>query len=75
MNTKVHPIWMATKDTIALWEKNDVGAHKVMVMGIPMRLAGCLANFTSGLARSFTSIGQRIPTSKSPQERSPKPPD
>ncbi len=33
MNTKVHPIWMATKDTIALWEKNDVGAHKVMVMG------------------------------------------
>lgn len=33
LNTKVNPVWMPFCDTIALWKNQDLGAHKVMVMG------------------------------------------
>lgn len=32
-NTKVNPTWMQGQDVLDLWVKNDLGAHKVMVMG------------------------------------------
>jgi Cof subfamily protein (haloacid dehalogenase superfamily) len=32
-NTKVEPTWMNGKDVLDLWSKNNLGAHKVMVMG------------------------------------------
>lgn len=32
-NTKVEPTWMAPEAVLDLWEKENKGAHKVMVMG------------------------------------------
>jgi Cof subfamily protein (haloacid dehalogenase superfamily) len=32
-NTKVQPTWMNGAEVLDLWAKNDLGAHKVMVMG------------------------------------------
>ena len=32
-NTKVHPTWMSIQDTLSLWKNENLGAHKVMVMG------------------------------------------
>ena len=33
VNTKVNPTWMETIDVLDLWEKENLGAHKIMVMG------------------------------------------
>lgn len=33
LNTKVEPTWMSGNDVLDLWAKNNLGAHKVMVMG------------------------------------------
>lgn len=33
LNTKVEPTWMNGKDVLDLWTKENLGAHKVMVMG------------------------------------------
>lgn len=32
-NTKVNPTWLPIQDTLASWKKENLGAHKVMVMG------------------------------------------
>ncbi|MFN3999607.1 Cof-type HAD-IIB family hydrolase [Algoriphagus sp.] len=32
-NTKVEPTWMSGNDVLDLWAKDNLGAHKVMVMG------------------------------------------
>jgi len=32
-NTKVKPTWMSGNDVLDLWAKDNLGAHKVMVMG------------------------------------------
>ncbi|RIW16361.1 HAD family phosphatase [Algoriphagus lacus] len=32
-NTKVEPTWMSGEEVLDLWEKDNLGAHKVMVMG------------------------------------------
>lgn len=32
-NTKVSPTWMQGEDVLNLWDKDGLGAHKVMVMG------------------------------------------
>lgn len=32
-NTKVNPTWMDSEAVLELWSKNNLGAHKVMVMG------------------------------------------
>jgi Cof subfamily protein (haloacid dehalogenase superfamily) len=32
-NTKVEPTWMSGNSVLDLWTKNNLGAHKVMVMG------------------------------------------
>lgn len=32
-NTKVNPTWLQTSEVLDLWSKDNLGAHKIMVMG------------------------------------------